>query len=138
MDVKDMAIEVKMNGADQDYQWKSTIFCTTLDTPSVSIHMKFHQNLFTSILRKLSQKNASGLALPGQEKKNHRRNTVTDVDTLRRKLRHEGAFWRQSDQHVIWRSFPELSFGISWGSIHWAVIEIEPPTLRLKSWELLY
>ena len=54
--------------------------------------MKFHQNLFTSILRKLSQKNASGLALPGQEKKNHRRNTVTDVDTLRRKLRHEGAF----------------------------------------------
>ena len=67
-----------------------------------------------------------------------KRNSLTDVDILWRKLRHEGEIWRKSDQHVIWRSFPELSFGISWGSIHWAVIEIEPPTLRLKSWELLY
>ena len=73
-----------------------------------------------------------------KERRRIKRNSLTDVDILWRKLRHEGEIWRKSDQHVIWRSFPELSFGISWGSIHWAVIEIEPPTLRLKSWELLY
>ena len=66
-----------------------------------------------------------------------KRNSLTDVRTLWRKLRHEGEIWRKSDQHIIWRSFPEPSFGISWGSIHWAVIEIELPKLCLKSWELL-
>ena len=71
-------------------------------------------------------------------KRRIKRNSLTDVDTLWRKLRHEGEIWRKSDQYIIWRSYPEPSFGISWVSIYWAVIEIEPPKLRLKSWELLY
>ena len=37
---------------------------------------------------------------------------------------HEGASWRK----VFRRSFPELSFGISWVSIHHAVMEIDPKT----------
>ena len=65
-------------------------------------------------------------------------NSLMDVHTLWRKLRHEGEIWHKSDQHIIWRPFPEPSFGISWGSIHWAIIEIEPPKLCLKSWELLW
>ena len=72
-----------------------------------------------------------------KERRRIKRNSLTGVDTLWRKLRHEREIWRKSDQHVIWRSFPEPSFGISWVSIHWAVIEIEPPKLRLKSAELL-
>ena len=67
-----------------------------------------------------------------RKKERIKRNSLTDVDTLWRKLRHEGKIWRKSDQHMIWRSFPELSFGISCVSIHWAVIEIKPPKLRLK------
>ena len=72
-----------------------------------------------------------------KERRRIKRNSLTGVDTLWRKLHHEREIWRKSDQHVIWRSFPEPSFGISWVSIHWAVIEIEPPKLRLKSAELL-
>ena len=111
MDVKDMAIEVKMNGADQDYHWKSTIFCKTLDYPI----RKYTYEVSSKSFHQYPQKTFSKKCFRFGQEKNHRRNTVTDVDTLRRKLRHEGAFWRQSDQHVIWRSFPELSFGISWG-----------------------
>ena len=70
---------------------------------------------------------------PGERRKNIRRNSLTDVDTLWRKLHHEGEIWLKSDQHMIWRSFLELSFGISWDSIDWAVIEIEPPKVCLKS-----
>ena len=47
------------------------------DTPSLTIHVKFHQNL-TSILRKCPHKNAAGLALPGQEKERR-----TTGETLR-------------------------------------------------------
>ena len=72
-----------------------------------------------------------------EERRRRKRNSLTDVHTLWSKLRHEGEIWCKSDQHIIWRSFPEPSFGISWGSIHWAVIEIELPKLCLKSWELL-
>ena len=39
--------------------------------------------------------------------------------------------------NIIWRSFPEILFGISRVSIHWAAREIEPPKLCLKSSELL-
>ena len=35
--------------------------------------------------------------------------------------------------NLIWRSFPELSFGVRWVSIHWAVMEIEPLKICLKS-----
>ena len=72
-----------------------------------------------------------------KERRRIKRNSLTGVDSLWRKLHHEREIWRKSDQHIIWRSFPEPSFGISWVSIHWAVIEIEPPKLRLKSAELL-
>ena len=68
-----------------------------------------------------------------EKKKKVRRNSLTDGDTLWRKLHHEGEIWRKSDKHMIWRSFLELLFGISWGSIHWAVIEIEQLKVCLKS-----
>ena len=116
---------------------RSIKFCTAMRTLPMSIHAKFGWNLMASCLDTVNKSLTE--EWPGERKKERiKRNSLTDVDILWRKLRHEGEIWRKSDQHVIWRSFPELSFGISWGSIHWAVIEIEPPTLRLKSWELLY
>ena len=111
---------------------RSIKFCTAMRTLPMSIHAKFRWNLMASCFRYGEQ------IVARKRRRRIKRNSLTDVDILWRKLRHEGEIWRKSDQHVIWRSFPELSFGISWGSIHWAVIEIEPPTLRLKSWELLY
>ena len=116
---------------------RSIIFCTAILTLPMSIYVKFRWNRIASCL--------DTVAYSGQEKKKERkkkeegikRNSLMDVHTLWRKLRHEGEIWRKSDQHIIWRSFPEPSLGISWGSIHWAVIKIEPPKLCLKSWELL-
>ena len=69
MDVKDKAIEVKMNGAGQDHPRKSTIFCKTLDTPSVSTHVKFHRNRLTSILIKRPDKKLPGCHFRARRKK---------------------------------------------------------------------
>ena len=94
------------------------------------VSLRFYQQFLWKRYANMSKKLPKG----GQEKKNSRRNSLTDVDTLWLKLRHEGATWRKSEQEaIIWRSLPELSFGTSWVSIHWAVMEIEPPKLCLKS-----
>ena len=65
MDVNGKVIEVKMNGTGQGHPRQSTIFCKTLDTLPVSVHVKFHQNL-SSFTRKLLNENASGLAFPAR------------------------------------------------------------------------
>ena len=71
----------------------------------------------------------------GQEKERIKReydwNTLTQVDNLWCKLCHEGATWHKCGRAIIWRSFPELSFGISWVSKHWAIVETESPKLCL-------
>ena len=59
-----------------------------------------------------------------KDRKNNR--PTTNVDTLWRKLCHEELTWHRSDNSIIWRSFLKVLFGISWVSIHWAFMEIEP------------
>ena len=91
-----------------------------------STRVKFHQNLITSFFVTVFQSLTE--RWPGERKKKEEYdiNTLTQVDTLWRKLHHEAVIWLKGDQAIIWRSFSELSFGISWASIHWAM-EIEPP-----------
>ena len=112
---------------------RSIKFCTAMRTLPMSIHVKFRWNFIASCLDTVNKSLTK--KWPGEERKKERikRNSLTDVDTLWRKLCHEGAIWRKSDQYIIWRPFPELSFGMGWVSIHWAVIEIEPTKLCLKS-----
>ena len=84
---------------------RSIIFCSAIRTLPMSIHVKFHWDPTRSFSGKL----AHNLPKSGQEKErrkmNLRRNSLTDVDTLWRKLHHEGEIWRKSDH--IW--FEDLS-----------------------------
>ena len=114
---QDMAQNVILHSCDLERSrssMRSIIFCTAIRTLSMSIHVKFRWDPTGSFSGKLAHNfPKSGQEKEERRKKNIRRNSLTDVDTLWHKLYHEGEIWRKSDQHMIWRSFLELSFGIS-------------------------
>ena len=125
----DTAQNVNVQGHDfesQGHSWRSTIFRKPFCTLPISIYKKFHWDPISSFSGKVEQIWAK-ICRKVARRKNSKRNNLTDVDTLWHKLCFEGVIWHKSAS-LIWRSFPELSFGISCILIHWAIMEIEPKT----------
>ena len=102
----------------------------------MSIHLKFHRDPISNFSGRVEQKFAD--RFPGEERRTVGETNLTNIDTLWCKLCHEGANWHKNQICLIWRSSPELTFELSWASIHWAVIEIDPLKLCPKSTSIFF
>ena len=94
---RDMAQSVILYSCDLERSWssvRSIIFTTAIRTLPMSIHVKFHWDPTGSFSGKTCAQFPKKVA---RRKKNIRRNSLTDVDTLWCKLHHEGEIWRKSD-----------------------------------------
>ena len=95
----DITQNVNLQGHDlenQGHLWRSTIFCKNFPQSThehtCEVSLRFHQQFLWKICTQFFQK------WTGEERnKNCRRNSLTDVDILWYKLRHEEVIWRKSD-----------------------------------------